>query len=359
MMPVESGTSMSLAKRVMLASLTLLVASVGVLAKDVAGAGIRVSSGEGKDYNHEGDRPHPCGPACLGFALKHFGVDGESDTSFGIFARDEWSQTANFSVVGGLRYDHSREDGNFLSPMLGVLRRKGDSSLRVCGSLAYRPPSLQELYQGELDMGDYWLVGNEALEPEGVVGAELEWRFPIARWKNGRADCRVLGFYNWIEDIIEPGYTGEDRGGEPLVRLVNFDDAHTGGVEFETSLTSGAWSAVASYTWTDAENGEAGARPQYYPGDSVKAGLRYSRGGLKIELKGQFLWDRTSWDAARGSTTMDQCNMIDLYVGYEREKTEYFFGVQNATAEVYERFEDGKTVATRRAVIVAGLRGKF
>jgi hypothetical protein len=59
---------------ILFVSLVSLVPSA-IAFGEIAGDDVQQTTAAGKDCSCEGVWPNPCGPACLGFALKHFGVD--------------------------------------------------------------------------------------------------------------------------------------------------------------------------------------------------------------------------------------------------------------------------------------------
>jgi len=70
----------------LIVSLVSLIPSA-IVVGETAFADVRRAPASGKDRNCEGVWPNPCGAACLGFALKHFGFDASSVQNVGNVAR--------------------------------------------------------------------------------------------------------------------------------------------------------------------------------------------------------------------------------------------------------------------------------
>lgn len=133
-----------------------------------------------------------------------------------IYAQDEWSLAADWTLTAGIRHDRYSDFGSTTNPRLALV---WDAAYNVTGKLmygtAFRAPSMSELYA----INNPVVRGNPDLSPERIrtVEAALTWQ-PMSRLQLG-----VNVFRYEMSDII---------------RLVNFAYENTGhqngqGMEFE------------------------------------------------------------------------------------------------------------------------------
>jgi outer membrane cobalamin receptor len=165
------------------------------------------------------------------------------------------------SVIAGARLDRHPAFGLAWSPKLGLSGRLApDTTVRASGGVAFRAPTLSELYMPEWHRTGPTLpsMGNEDLHAETVISADagVEQRF------GQRLTGRATGFYNHGRDFISLELEDLDGDGAPdRERYQNLDEVDTAGAELE--LEWRPWSNLAirpayTYTWSrDARTGEA------------------------------------------------------------------------------------------------------
>lgn len=133
-----------------------------------------------------------------------------------IYAQDEWSLAADWTLTAGIRHDRYSDFGSTTNPRLALV---WDAAYNVTGKLmygtAFRAPSMSELYA----INNPVVRGNPNLSPERIrtIEAALTWQ-PMSRLQLG-----VNVFRYEMSDII---------------RLVNFayenaDHQNGRGMEFE------------------------------------------------------------------------------------------------------------------------------
>ena len=162
-------------------------------------------------------------------------IDDGRTTIWGLGAQDA-ATFGQFTVTGGLRYDHNSAYGDAWSPRGTVswLSADGLWKLRASGGTGFRAPTVGELF--------YPFSGNPDLQPETSVSGELGAERYIGA---GRAEVSL--FWTDLKDLIVYDFATQTN--------LNVGKARTRGVEvgFRQPI-SPSLSADATYTYLDAEN---------------------------------------------------------------------------------------------------------
>ncbi|MFZ5526088.1 MAG: TonB-dependent receptor plug domain-containing protein [Pseudomonadota bacterium] len=118
-----------------------------------------------------------------------------------IYAQDEWSLAADWTLTAGIRHDRYSDFGSTTNPRLALV---WDAAYNVTGKLmygtAFRAPSMSELYA----INNPVIQGNPNLSPERIrtIEAALTWQ-PMSRLQLG-----VNVFRYEMSDIIRLVYGG-------------------------------------------------------------------------------------------------------------------------------------------------------
>ncbi len=156
-------------------------------------------------------------------------VSDDSDYwTFGVFVQDSWDISDCFNLLAGARYSYydwsfGNVDGDasdFTGSLRGLVRLDDNHNVFVGFSKAFRAPNLTNL-DGAVDRGSSGTPaqGNPDLDPEISYTAELGWR-----WRRGRDQFGVTGFYTFVDDLIQPDFAGSGQ-------FTNIEDARLMGFE--------------------------------------------------------------------------------------------------------------------------------
>jgi vitamin B12 transporter len=154
-----------------------------------------------------------------------------------LFAQDNWSPGIGIGVLAGVRWDQAEPWGSELSPRLTVSWHGRGLRGWISSGLAFRAPSLGELY--------YPYSGNPGLAPERSRSGEVGVSIPLV---GGRAVLQLVAFSNRQSDLIDFDYAA--------FRYENVARAREDGVE-------ASWIAIAgdrghlsvALNWLDATDG--------------------------------------------------------------------------------------------------------
>lgn len=193
-----------------------------------------------------------------------------------VFAEDNWEVTQDFSLTGGVRYDHHNIFGGNTSPRLyGNWDITPEWTLKGGVSTGYKAPKASDLFEGITGFGGQGtkpFVGTPDLTPEKSVNSEIAIYYTHPEGHNFNATL----FSNQFKDKIDSGGSilhCDDSGANPsncanlapewnqllgdgyeFGQEINIDRAEINGLE----LAGRYWitdplSIRANYTYTDAE----------------------------------------------------------------------------------------------------------
>lgn len=168
--------------------------------------------------------------------------------SIGLYLQDEWQVSESFDVVGGVRWSNYSQDGTLPSPAGQVssdfsaitwgLDFGYDLSDNVRfvlgGAQGFRAPSLEDTMVLNISTNQGVDVPNPDLKEETYRNLETGVRWRGSRWRGS-----LLGFYTWIDDLIQrvPGtFQGSSTyNGQSVFMRDNVGRAFVSGIELESS----------------------------------------------------------------------------------------------------------------------------
>lgn len=190
------------------------------------------------------------------------GVNKFSQTTWAVFAEDEWRFHPSFALTTGLRYDHHDKFGGHFSPRSYLVWDASDNWTFKGGvSKGFKAPRMNQLVSGTSGysgQGSVQALGNPNLTPETSTSTELAAMFDSQKgWTSS-----VTLFHNKLKDKIQsynctgtntpyPGCTPPAGTSATTTYLLNAPSAKTYGAEFSNKwqLQHGV-DLKLSYTWT-------------------------------------------------------------------------------------------------------------
>jgi outer membrane receptor for ferrienterochelin and colicins len=181
--------------------------------------------------------------------------DRRTSWNWAIFAQDEFPIVDKLRAILGIRYDQYVHQTEATNPRLGLVYEHSDATtLKALYGTAFRAPTAYELYYND---------GSSAkpspnLKPEEMQTAEL-----VLEQKLGDAtSLTATGFYYELDRLIEQ-YTDP---ADDLLAFRNGDTVIGKGAELElTRRWKGGMTTTGSYSYTDCEFEDTGARPTNSP----------------------------------------------------------------------------------------------
>jgi outer membrane receptor for ferrienterochelin and colicins len=235
-----------------------------------------------------------------------------TQTTWALFAEDEWYLRDDLSLTVGGRYDHHDSFGGQISPRAYLVWNTTERwTLKGGVSRGYRTPSLNDLHEGingVTGQGTIITIGSPDLKPEISTTSEFAVQYSLP---NGFMTSATL-FNNDFDDKIA---TGPDIviTGHPTIpdgtysQKINVDKAVTRGLELATRIPlAPAWVLSANYTYTDSEQksgADKGNPLTDTPKHMVNANLRWQTiDRLSAWLRGEYNSERyRSRTAVRGA----------------------------------------------------------
>ncbi|ATH83625.1 TonB-dependent receptor [Ectopseudomonas mendocina] len=204
-------------------------------------------------------------------------TDGIADedfqqTSWALFAEDEWRLRDNLALTLGARYEDHEAFGGHISPRAYLVWNTTDAwTLKGGVSRGYKTPTLNQLHDGingVTGQGSTITIGSPDLDPEITTNTEIG-----AYYDNlSNFNANVTLFHNKFKDKIDDGtplancfYTanpnqpgcvsyGPGFTQENFAQSVNIGEAVTKGVEVAGRWQfAPAWALAVNYTYTDSE----------------------------------------------------------------------------------------------------------
>ncbi|RBI68260.1 TonB-dependent receptor [Vreelandella sulfidaeris] len=280
------------------------------------------------------------------------GLAGETfgQTTWSLFAEDEWMLRDDLALTLGGRYDHHDAFGSQFSPRgYLVWNTTPEWTLKGGVSRGYKTPSLNDLHDGingVTGQGTVLTIGNPDLEPETSTSSEIGAHYDSQQGFTASATL----FHNQFDDKIS-------RGGEILVENdplipdgfydqdINIDEAITQGVELSAGYQFNPdWRLNANYTYTDSEqqSGENEGDPLTdTPEHAVNATLRWqTTAKLDTWLSAEYRSERyRNRESVRGAPSYDDLGDFKVYslfhLGGNYAVTDSF----NLSATIYNLFD--------------------
>ncbi|WP_282039409.1 TonB-dependent receptor domain-containing protein [Halomonas alimentaria] len=247
-----------------------------------------------------------------------------SQTTWALFAEDEWWLAEDWALTLGGRYDHHDAFGSQFSPRgYLVWSASDDWTLKGGMSRGYKTPSLNDLHDGVngvTGQGTILTIGNPDLQPEKSTSSEL-----AAQYDNGEGFmASATLFHNRFDDKIAAG-PDITISGDPGIpdgtysQDINIDEAETQGIELSTRIQlSERVNLSANYTYTDSEqkSGEQQGEPLTdTPEHAVNGTLRWqTTERLSTWLSGEYRSERyRNRERVRGAASYDDLGDFESY----------------------------------------------
>ncbi|MGQ0647277.1 MAG: TonB-dependent receptor [Gemmatimonadaceae bacterium] len=169
-------------------------------------------------------------------------------------------------IVPGVRVSWSDQWGRFVAPRLATMwRPMAPIAVRAALGRGFRAPDFKEMYLDFVNAAaGYAVQGNDALHPERSTSLSLSAEYAGQRvWLRGGVFC------NDYRDFIE---TSEpDAAGTYTYRNLNRGSMR--GLELESGVTAGRWSADAGLDLLRTEDQESGTPLLGRPRQSIRASM--------------------------------------------------------------------------------------
>ncbi|MEH6643147.1 TonB-dependent receptor [Vreelandella glaciei] len=280
------------------------------------------------------------------------GLAGETfeQTTWSLFAEDEWLLQENLALTLGGRYDHHDAFGSQFSPRgYLVWNTTPEWTLKGGISRGYKTPTLNALHDGingVTGQGTVLTIGNPDLEPETSTSSEIG-----AHYDNQQGfTVSATLFYNQFDDKIASGNDILIEN-DPLIpdglygQDVNIDEAITQGVELATGYQFNPdWRLSANYTYTDSEqqSGENKGDPLTdTPEHAINATLRWqTTAKLDTWLSAEYRSERyRNREGVRGAPSFDDLGDFKAYSLFHLGGSYAVTNQLNLSATIYNLFD--------------------
>ncbi|MFS8152531.1 TonB-dependent receptor domain-containing protein [Vreelandella titanicae] len=280
------------------------------------------------------------------------GLAGETfaQTTWSLFAEDEWLLRDDLALTLGGRYDHHDAFGSQFSPRGYLVWNSAPNwTLKGGVSRGYKTPTLNDLHDGingVTGQGTVLTIGNPDLEPETSTSSEIGAHYDNQQGFTASATL----FHNQFDDKIASGSDILVEN-DPLIpdglysQQVNVDEAITQGVELSTGYQFAPdWRINANYTYTDSEqkSGDNKGEPLTdTPEHAINATLRWqATAKLDTWLSAEYRSERyRNRESVRGAPSFDDLGDFKAYslfhLGGNYAVTNQF----NLSATIYNLFD--------------------
>ena len=246
-----------------------------------------------------------------------------------------------------VHFDSSSE-GQF-SPKIALLSRLSkNTTLRGSWGMAFRPPTLADLYRTSLSFGKRISYSNPELKPETITSYEVG---VIQKFFNGRTTVKGSLFYNDMKDIISTAKMSYTEDGLDVRKKINVGRSESMGFEVAIGHRITSWlSFSGNYTYTDSEVKEnevvpasEGAELTMVPENMFNLSIEadYADFWAKLSFEyadevygdGDITNEQTVW-GVYGS--YDEIRLFNFKMGYQLNPyTEISYGCQNMLDREY------------------------
>ncbi len=271
-------------------------------------------------------------------------------TTWSLFAEDEWMLRDDLALTLGGRYDHHDAFGSQFSPRSYLVWNTTPNwTLKGGVSRGYKTPSLNDLHagiNGVTGQGTILTIGNPNLEPETSTSSEISAHYDSQAGFTASATL----FYNEFDDKIASGNDIVVEN-DPLVpdgvysQDVNIDEAVTQGVELATSYQfTPDWRLSANYTYTDSEQKSGNNRGEPLtdtPEHAFNATLRWqATPQLDTWLPAEYRSERyRNRESVRGAPSFDDLGDFKAYSLFHLGGSYAFTEQFNVSATIYNVFD--------------------
>jgi iron complex outermembrane recepter protein len=218
----------------------------------------------------------------LGANYRHNTLSGtqisgfSQEDRFGIYLQDEWRLLPTVTLTAGIRMDTHTEIDPTYSPRVALIYSPHPHhTLRLSGSVAYRPPTL---FETNADLRTTTTIfgfsttnvgqGSHHLKPERITSYEAEYQ---GWFFDHRARMRLTLFDNHIADVIETSNLSPTSGTWINVPGVADIQGAEAGLEF---LPASWLKGYANYSYQSISQSLTGAARRGGPRSTVNGGLR-------------------------------------------------------------------------------------
>ncbi|UYO73575.1 TonB-dependent receptor [Halomonas qinghailakensis] len=271
-------------------------------------------------------------------------------TTWSLFAEDEWLIRDDLALTLGGRYDHHDAFGSQFSPRSYLVWNTTPNwTLKGGVSRGYKTPTLNALHagiNGVTGQGTILTIGNPDLEPETSTSSEISAHYDS---QTGFTASATL-FYNEFDDKIASGNDIVVEN-DPLVpdgvysQDINIDEAVTQGVELATSYQfTPDWRLSANYTYTDSEQKSGNNRGEPLtdtPEHAFNATLRWqATPQLDTWLSAEYRSERyRNRESVRGAPSFDDLGDFKTYSLFHLGGSYAFTEQFNVSATIYNVFD--------------------
>ncbi len=299
-------------------------------------------------------------------------------TSWSLFAEDEWRLREDLALTLGARYEHHDAFGGHVSPRGYLVWNATDSwTLKGGVSRGYKTPSLNQLHggiSGVTGQGATLTIGTPSLDPE--ITTNTEFGIYYDNLSNFNANATV--FHNRFKDKIDdgtalpncfsadpdvpaglPGCVGFGPGftQAQFAQSTNIGRAETRGVELAGRWQlAPAWSLSANYTFTDSEQKSGmnrGAPLTNTPEHLFYARLDWNTSArTRVWLRGEYRGERARFTDRYENLTVANRALYDQVGDLEAYEVFHLGGSLRATeqltfnAAIYNLFDKDFTRGT-------------
>ncbi|CAM0555190.1 Colicin I receptor [Vreelandella titanicae] len=280
------------------------------------------------------------------------GLAGETfaQTTWSLFAEDEWMLRDDLALTLGGRYDHHDAFGSQFSPRgYLVWNTTPNWTLKGGVSRGYKTPTLNDLHDGingVTGQGTVLTIGNPDLEPETSTSSEIGAHYDNQQGFTASATL----FHNQFDDKIASGSDILVEN-DPLIpdgtysQQVNVDEAITQGVELSTGYQFAPdWRVNANYTYTDSEqkSGDNKGEPLTdTPEHAINATLRWqATAKLDTWLSAEYRSERyRNRERVRGAPSFDDLGDFKAYSLFHLGGNYAVTNQLNLSATIYNLFD--------------------
>lgn len=212
-----------------------------------------------------------------------------AENRLGLYAQGDWQPLRSLEISAGVRYDLD----TFITPTLSprgalVYHMNSNHSLRLSGSIAYRPPTTAEVGLNLLNSVTLpgfppipsSVLGSTDVKPEQIASYEVGYQ---GWWWDHRLRTRLTGFFNHISDLI--AFRTVSTVPLNTVRPLNGGIADIYGGEVGAEFVVTSWlSGFANYAYQEVGQSSSGFSRRGFPHHKVNAGFRMNWSPLTGEI---------------------------------------------------------------------------
>ncbi len=212
-------------------------------------------------------------------------TDGIADdtfqqTSWAVFAEDEWRLREDLALTLGGRYENHEAFGGNVSPRAYLVWNTTDSwTLKGGVSRGYKTPTLNQLHDGISGVsgqGTILTIGTPDLEPETTTNTE----FGVYYDNLHNFNANVTFFHNKFEDKID--------GGTAIPNCFSTDPdipaGQSGCIDFGAGFTQGSFAQSTNIGKAETQGIELGSRWEFAPAWTLSANYTYTDSEQKSGL---------------------------------------------------------------------------